>query len=197
MIFSFLIISLVLNFNLYNKVEKERWLVEESSQLLIEGSSNVNEFTCKIQSRTRKDTLTIAYDERSNRIDFVKNEVYIDTRAFDCQNAMITSDLKKTLKTDKHPYITLHFLTLQKPTFQNFSSQRVRGTIAIEIAGNTEKYAISYHMTPKTDGTILLEGKQIVNIKDFNLSTPQKLMGLIKVNEQIQVDFTMKLSPLL
>lgn len=183
--------------SMVNPIEKERWLVEESSRLVVEGSSNVNDFECSIQSRTRKDTLTIDYDERSQRINFVKNEVLINARTFDCQNDLITSDLKKTLKTDKYPHVTLRFLSLERPTFRNFSSQRVRGIISITIAGHTERYHINYRMTPRTDGTIILEGEQILNITDFGLTTPKKLMGLIRVNENIKVDFNMRLKPLL
>lgn len=177
--------------------EKEKWLVEESSTLIIEGSSNVNEFTCQVEGRMREDTLTIDYDESSGTIDFIKNEVLINTRAFDCQNSMITADLKKTLNADRYPFITLKFLSLEKPAFRNFSSQKVKGTISLNIAGKTRKYIILYQMTPRTDGTLLLKGDQLININDFNLSTPGKLMGLIKVNEEIEVNFTMKLRPLL
>lgn len=178
-------------------MEKEKWLVEESSQIKIEGSSNVNEFTCQLKSPTRKDTLSISYEKEGGNIDFVKSEVYIDTRGFDCHNSMITSDLKKTLKSDQFQYITLRFISLERPTFRNFSSQQVKGVISLNIAGKTKTYHIVYRMTPKTDGTILLEGKKVINIKDFNLKTPEKLMGLIKVNEDIEVDFTMKLKPIL
>lgn len=177
--------------------EKERWIVEESSELRIKGSSNINEFTCSIKSRSHRDTLIIDYSDNSHQITFVKNEVRININAFDCQNPIITTDLKKTLNADKYPDIILKFLSLERPTFRNFASQEVEGKIEIKIAGTVKSYPIIYQMTPKTDGTILLKGIKKIDINDFALSTPSKLMGLIKVDEEIEVDFNMTLKQLL
>lgn len=177
--------------------EKERWLVEKSSQLIIEGSSNINEFTCKIDSRKRTDTLTIDYDDDGGNIIFIKNKVIINANNFDCGNPLITSDFKKTLKADEYNEITLYFLTLERPTFRNFSSNTVKGKIKIEIAGKAIKYDIYYKIIPSTEGTIKLEGQKKLRISEFNLSPPQKLLGLIQVNEEIEVDFNMLLTPIL
>lgn len=177
--------------------EKERWIVEESSAMRVKGSSNVNKFTCSIESRTKKDTLSIDYAEGYGHINFVKNEVNIEARAFDCQNKLITSDMQETLKADKYPFITLTFLSIEKPTFQNFSSQSVKGKIRITIAGESNVYPIKYDMTPGTDGSILLKGKKEINIEDFDLEAPSKMFGMIQVDELIEVNFNMLLKQLL
>jgi len=177
--------------------EKERWLVQKSSKLAIEGKSNVNDFVCEISGNNQTDTLTIDYDEDGGEIFFLKKKVRIGTSTFDCGNSLITQDFRETLKSDQYPFITLNFLTLDRPQFKDFSAMNVHGTVEIIIADIPREYTITYQIIPHTSGMIELNGSQTIQIKDFNLTPPTHLLGLIKVEERIKVDFNLQLTPLL
>ncbi|HEX9650597.1 MAG TPA: YceI family protein [Cyclobacteriaceae bacterium] len=180
-----------------NPAEKERWLVQRSSNLTIEGKSNISDFSCEIEGTNITDTLTINYDDDGGQITFVRKQIKINTVSADCGNNLITKDFRETLKSDKHPDIFLNFLTLERPQLHDFSALKVNGTIEIIIAAVARKYEVTYQIIPHTTGKIELIGSQKMRLGDFKLQPPSRLLGLLKVEEEITVDFHLQLTPIL
>ena len=177
--------------------EKERWLVQRSSNLTIEGKSNISNFTCEIKGSNITDTLTINYEDDGGQITFVRKQIRINTISADCGNNLITNDFRETLKSDQYPDIFLNFLTLERPQLRDFSAMKVNGTIEIIIAAVARKYEVTYQIIPHTTGKIELIGSQKMKLGDFKLRPPTRLLGLLKVEEEITVDFHLQLTPLL
>lgn len=190
-----MVISIPLNG--LDPVEKERWLVKKSSNLSISGNSNISSFTCQLKGTNRTDTLTIDYDEKDGDITFLKKQIKIHTTFADCGNPLVTSDFKKTLRSEEYPDVLLNFLNLQRPQFHDFSAMTVHGTVEIIIASVSRKYDVTYKLTPYPTGQIDLVGSQSIKLGDFDLTPPSRLMGLLKVEEEILVDFNLQLTPIL
>jgi hypothetical protein len=68
----------------------------------------------------------------------------------------------------------------------------INGIVDITLAGITAEYTIRYHAT-RDKNIIMLKGTQPVNFSDFKLEAPEKLKGLIKVNESLKVEFNLVL----
>jgi hypothetical protein len=173
--------------------DKGSWIIDADSQLAIYGSTNINNFVCKIDCYTGSDTLQYIKNYTSREIQFSRNQMSIPIRSFDCGAKQVSKDFWKTLKSEAYPEMDINFRSLQNITVKN--SSRINGIVDITLAGVTARYNIRYHITLNKN-IILLKGTQHVNFSDFNLEAPEKLKGLIKVNEALKVEFNLVLKEL-
>jgi len=172
--------------------EKEKWVVDAGSKLVIYGKTNLNRFVCETDCFDVVDTLKYHPDEKSCDISFTQSKIQVPVKSFACGNDLITKDFWATLNANKHPNLTVHFLSLKDfSTAENGDS--VIGEVAIILAGVRKKYQIQYKLQRQSKDFFSLTGKQPVCFTDFHLKAPRKMMGLIQVQEDLEVEFFMKL----
>jgi hypothetical protein len=175
--------------------EKGKWIVDSSSKLVIYGDTNLNKFKCETDCFEKIDTLTYHPEESACDIFFSQTQIRVPVKSFTCGNEMITKDFWETLNVDKFPTLTVHFLNLKDfSTAEN--GDRVRGEVAIVLAGVKKQYHIQYTLQRHSQDYFSLTGKQPVCFSDFQLKAPRKMLGLIQVQEDLEVEFLMKLKVL-
>jgi hypothetical protein len=169
-----------------------KWLIESGCSLKVAGTTNVNKFNCTLISYARPDTLSMCKntDGRSMK---VSGEMVVGVKAFDCKHAMITRDLRKTLKAEKFPNLVIKFISLSKyPEFIN-QHQAIKGVVSIELAGESRQYEVDYQFIAEDSRNLSLVGKRKVKFSDFNLSPPKKAGGMIRTNDELEVEFNMRI----
>lgn len=171
--------------------EKGTWIIDADSELMIHGSTNVNNFTCKIDCLTGLDTLHYMKNYAACELQFSRNRMTIPVRRFNCGAKQISNDFRKTLKSDQYPVLDITFQSLQNLSVKHNST--ICGVVDITLAGVTRTFTIKYKAELKDRNTILLKGVHPVNFSDFNLTAPAKLNGLIKVKEALNVEFNLVL----
>lgn len=164
----------------------QTWVVEKNSTLVIEGSSNINSFTCDVKEYIKQDTLVFLQEEKGKRVVFYRNAITIDVSQFDCHHKFITSDLRKTLKFPQYPVMKIHFISLDNPAYA-MPGQVIKGTLDIELAGVTRRMNFDYHVKNSSEKIIHMLGSQLMGFSDFKLEPPKKMAGLIRINEEIKV----------
>jgi hypothetical protein len=161
------------------------WIIEKNSSMSIEGSSNINVFTCDFQEYLNQDTLLYTKDEHAKKLMFQNSMLNLDINRFDCHQKFITADFRKILKSEKTPCLKIKFISVDE--FVNAGT--VKGIVDIEIAGQTKRMEISYAAQQYGTAQIQLTGSKLLQFSDFRLVPPRKLMGLIQINENIKVNF--------
>jgi hypothetical protein len=167
------------------------WIIDAESQLTIQGSTNVNSFTCKIEYYTGTDTLRYVEDKSTRELRFTRSRMTIPVGGFDCGARPISKDFRKALRADTYPNMEINFISLQNLSFEGKST--AKGIVDITLAGSTTRYAVCYRVSTKPNGNVQLIGEQAVNFSDFRLLAPEKLNGLIKVKEGLKVEFNLVL----
>lgn len=165
------------------------WIVDAESKLTIQGSTNVNTFVCQINYCAGTDTLQYVEHAATRELRFTRSRMTIPVRNFDCGAKPISRDFWRTLNGDQYPNLEINFISLQNPT----SRGNIKGIVDITLAGSTARYEICYSASTKPNGDVLLKGMREVNFADFRLVAPEKLKGLIKVNEGLKVEFDLVL----
>ena len=164
------------------------WVIEKNSSLGIDGSSNINKFTCDVKEYLRPDTLRGAANQTMTKYVFTANSnLSIDIRSFDCHQKYITSDFRKMLKANEYPSLVIRFLNLDE--FHN--GVVVKGQVLLELAGKKKTIDVSYNCTQPSAGRVQLNGFKIMKFSDFGLEPPRKIGGLIRINEEIRVNFNL------
>ena len=170
-----------------------KWIVEKSSTLKVTGKSNVNQFSCDINGYYQSDTFYCEEKSACDKTIRLKGALEIDVLEFDCHNRIVTSDLRKTLKAKDHPKLHIRFLSLDRmPAFTN-KCENVRGTVEIQLAGECKVFEICYQFINQGKAPIEMIGVKNFSFSDFHLSPPKKLAGMIKVSDEFQVGFHLRL----
>ena len=170
---------------------KGRWVIGDESRLTIHGSTNINSFTCEMTCYTGSDTLLYEKNYEACEIRFHRNSMTIPVRSFDCGARQISKDFWKTLKSETYPQLDIQFRSLQNISVKD--NTFIKGVIDITLAGVTTRYTVRYHVDVMKGSTILLKGMHPVNFSDFKLEAPEKMRGLIRVKEVLNVEFNLVL----
>lgn len=167
-----------------------RFIVLPQSKLSIDGKTNVNSFTCAIAQYAGTDTLVLHEGGKNVRPVFVKGSVGLDASTFDCGMAIMTSDFRKTIKSDVYPAIVIDFISFERtPAYTKEGVDKFKGILKISLAGATKLFEVDCSIDTKPNGLIHLKGERNFTFADFGLKPPTRMMGTIKVQEDLNVKF--------
>jgi len=184
--------SFVIPLKFYGLSGTKKWVVNQNSSLCVNGSTNINKFSCEILSYDKTDTLTLN-ESKSDREVALTGRINLSIKSFDCHNSMMTSDLRKTLKEKQFPMLHITFLSLNKLPDLASRPESITGLVNIEIAGVSKRFEVNYQITRDEQKVIHLLGSRDINFSDFNLIPPRKLGGMIKTNDRLSVDFKLNI----
>lgn len=158
--------------------------ISPKSELEIVGSTNVSTFTCSFNVQNLNKPLRIGYWEGKDLIRFQKSTLVLDNSFFDCGGKGINKDFHILLRTRAYPQI---LLTLKEIKKKAIAGNKVEALIEIQIAGVNRSYVVE--VDAKQEDDLHLNGQLKLNITDFNLEAPKKILGLIVVSEEIEILF--------
>lgn len=165
-----------------------RLIVHPTSSITIAGSTNVNKYHCAIAKYTGHDTLLLTA-ERGKGAYFKNGVVKLEASRFDCEKHVITKDFAETIQADKYPYIKLNFISFERaPEFAE-TEEPFKGKITVTLANVSVPCEVRCKVVKDKNNLIHFKGWHLFKFSDFNLEPPTKMMGLIKVEEMITVDF--------
>lgn len=176
------------------------------SRLWIEGSSNVNQFECRAEEYQGEATVPETESEnepsvypaaQANETLFLKLDIRVDS--IECGKSKMNQDLQKALKAEQYPEISFLFQEaniLDEPNSnqnEDIFILQVKGLLTVagttkEISFKTEAYFINESRVRATGGTK-------INMTDFGVEPPTALMGLIRANEELTVNFDLIATP--
>jgi hypothetical protein len=166
----------------------EKWQINSSSSLKVDGKTNINNFECIIPNYGNTDTLTYLRAKTSNLFQ-VKGSLMIKIKNFDCHHRSITKDMQKTLNSDIYPYMYVKFQTFSDLLSSAGNQKVIYGDAEISLSGEKKIFRIGYSVTMLNKEYIELKGNRIIHFSDFNLKPPSKLGGTIKVRNELEVEF--------
>jgi hypothetical protein len=169
-----------------------RWVLSKHCTLKVNGSTNINKFSCTIPEYINPDTLIIEKANKQQRVK-IKGSIILGVQNFDCKNAMMTSDLRKTLKAKVYPKLVITFEDLSNYPDPTHPATAITGFVTIELAGAVKRFEINYQYVMSADNNLKLIGSKKVNFSDFNIVPPKRLGGMIKTNNELDVEFMLNI----
>lgn len=176
---------LLVSFSTMNVVMNSKSvLVTSESELHINGTSNVTDFECGYNIMNLNDPIQIHYETENNVIRFEKSTLILENHGFDCGGKRINKDFHGLLKSDVYPKITLK---LKEVKLNPGKENKAMALIEIEIAGVSHSYLMETEFHHGQNW--MISGNLKLNIKDFNLKAPRKMLGLVVISEDIEIIF--------
>ncbi|MFY8004240.1 MAG: YceI family protein [Chitinophagaceae bacterium] len=169
----------------------QQWMIQKASRLQVAGSTNVNKFLCEIKEYAQTDTLIMLKNQQQIGLN---GSVVLDVSSFDCHNAMMTHDLRKTMKAKEFPRFYIKFLNLQSlPDLHVNTPQTINGQVNILLSGVERNLTINYQFIKVSATEARLVGQQLITFTEFGLIPPRKLGGMIKAKDELNVIFELHL----
>ena len=188
-VFGYIIMSLIAIQAVFSQ-KTVRLNLQNDSYLSIKGSSNVLPFSLHQQGdKFLTNNKTFTAFQNQNKLIFNQSQLAIGVENFSSDNSMALRDFKKLMKSDIYPNLQIQIQQIELlPNALN--SKLLKGTalVAITITGVTKQYLIPISSNNKGEITII-DGKKNINIRDFGLTPPEELLGLVKVSEWININF--------
>lgn len=177
-------------------VLRHHFVVQPDSKLSIFGKTNVNSFQCAIKQYCGSDTLILQEGGKMKPF-FVKGYVGLEAASFDCGMAMMTSDFSKTIKAKDYPFIGIEFKSFERVPSYACREEKFKGIMAIHLSGTSRVFELDCTMETKPNGLIHLKGLRQFTFSDFKLIPPKRMMGMVTVQEELEVNFhlVLKLDP--
>lgn len=165
-----------------------RFIVQPTSKLTIDGKTNVNSFQCAITQYFGSDTLVLR-EGRSRRPVFTKGYVGLKAESFDCGMQVMTNDFSKTIHANKYPVVSIEFISFERIPRYDGSEDKFKGKLKISLGGTTKSFEMNCTIEAEKSGYIHLKGGRDFTFSDFNLEPPTKMLGMVKVNDDLKVNF--------
>lgn len=152
----------------------------------IYGSTNINHFHF-VQNLNEK-TTPYKKEEKTQETLTIK----IPAHNFEPSNPMMYKDFLKFIKANEYPYIdiTIFFDNIRLPAGP---PSTIVPKIKIGLAGRTHTYKIPGYIEECRDKKLHIRGKVDIDLKDFGLEPPTKFMGMVKVNNEVFINFGLTL----
>jgi len=106
----------------------------------------------------------------------------IKSTGFDCAHKMITKDFKTILKADEYPHIVINVKEI------NTIKESITAKLHVKIAGVEKEYVVPITYNPNNGN---VKGLLKLNIQDFQLKSPKKLLGMVVVNDNVEINFNL------
>ena len=170
-----------------------RLIVQPSSTLYIEGTTNINGYECAIIKYTGNDTLVLHEGGRNIRPVFVKGAVELDASSCDCGIPLMTADFRRAINSKEHPSIVIDFISFERmPVYANVPD-KFTGILKISIGGVRKVFEVNCTINATPAGVIHLVGSRVFNFSDFNITPPTRMLGAVRVNQSLTVSFHLQL----
>ena len=165
-------------------LEQKTLKISSQSELRITGDTNINSFNCIFDPEELPKSLNVSFQKTNNKVlVFNSTSLKLNSKAFDCGSRPINRDFESLIKAEEFPYINLN---LEKLKFLNQKSALI--TLNIEIAGIEKEYVVPVEVDTAESN---YKGVIHLNIEDFKLEPPKKIFGLIKVKDEIEIEFNL------
>jgi polyisoprenoid-binding protein YceI len=166
-------------------------LDQKTSSITIEGTSSAHdwEMSATVMDASMKVKLQDQKVEEILEVNFS-----VPAEGLKSKNSLMDKKTYSALKSDKHNKISF---ALNSVNGMSASGTSLSGTAqgSLSIAGKTQTVSFPFSGEIKKDNSIEVSGKEMINMKDFNISPPTALMGTMKTGEEVTVHFNVSFQP--
>ena len=165
------------------------------SEFNIFGKTNINNFHCQLTQDYSADKIKV--ESYRDSLDVVFDGMTFTYRVdkFDCGIGAMNRDLQNTLKSDYHPDLQLRVNEIILDSSNTVIEELdVSAKVVITIAGVTrDVYLEKGKIINYDDDQLSFYGEKSLKMTDFKIDPPTKMLGAIKVKDELNIAFHIKM----
>lgn len=159
----------------------QNFRVSSSSEVKVEGTSNVHDWSAVVEEVTFEGT-------RTNDV-FDGVRVKFKVESMESGDGLMNRRIHKTLNAEEHPHIIF-----------NITDSSLDGT-ALTMKGNltingvTKQITVNGTMRTLSNGNIRIQGSHPVKFTDHGMEAPSFMFGAMKVDNEVKITYNIVLIP--
>ncbi|GAA4852092.1 YceI family protein [Algivirga pacifica] len=166
---------------------------QEGCYLYLNGATNVNKFSCAYSIDPLVDkTKVISENQKQGYLFFHQALLKVEVKRLDCERSLMTKEMRDLLQAEKYPYLMIELQDLifdrASTDIQSFSGKM--NTMMI-IAGQNKEVILPVNIVALAEG-YMVKGSTVVDITEFGLEPPVKMLGTVKVKKEIEIHVAFK-----
>jgi len=167
-----------------------KYTIEKESSLSIRGTTNINSFECFSKQTFKEQSVRLQVDGASRKVIFKNAQLLLRVDGLDCDNSKMNEDLYDALDSEDFPFIVieLHEADLKEGLSADGWS-RISVRASLTIAGKTRRVYIDAKGQQKEADRFRFIAEHWIRMTDYGVDPPTALLGLIKVRDDIAIDF--------
>lgn len=173
-------------------------LIGEQSTLALNGSSNVNRFSCACTQKFTPMELHATMSSNRTIATFEHSVLKITTTKLDCGQKLMNRDMYETLKAERYPQILIELKKVHFPLGIALDDcaewVELDAETVITIAGAARKVPLKVKARNLSANRFQFKSAQTVNMTDFGITPPTAMMGAVKVKDAISINFDLFVS---
>jgi len=169
-----------------------------SSELYLQGSSNVNQFTCRCEQGLAPLQVNVDFKPEDQIARFERAQLNIVTRNLDCGNRGMNRDMYKTLQANNHPEISIQLRAVRQ--LEGYSPMLcdewvpLLASAYLTIAGKKRIVHLDVQGRQEPGGHYRFLSELTINMTDFGIDPPTALLGLVQVDNEITIHLDLHVS---
>ena len=167
-----------------------KYTIEKESSLSIRGTTNINSFECFSKQTFKEQSVRMEIDGAKHKVFFKNAQLMLRVDGLDCDNSKMNEDLCEALDYEDFPFIVIELreADLKKGLNEDgWSEIIVRATLS--VAGKTRPIYIEAKGQQTSADRFRFVAEYWLKMTDYGVEPPTALLGLIKVRNDIAIDF--------
>ena len=169
-----------------------------ASRLWLEGSSNVNRFTCRaegLSGSVRVGPPSEVWEITGLPEPLQRSTLGIPVATLRCGNRRMDRDLYRALRVAEHPLMTFRLYTYHSLSSTSAAVFTVKAVGVLGLAGRESVVRVDARVERLADGSVRLRGSKPLRMTDFGIDPPTAMMGLVKAHDEVVVRFDFVADP--
>lgn len=168
--------------------------LQPASRLWVTGTSTVRDFTCQakvVDASAETTSPQTARDIMAGQKAVLNLDVKIRPENMDCANNTMNEHMRKALKADANPVIEFKLASYELFGGSDKMMGRLNGTL--KLGGVEKQITLDAVGNATPDGALHVTGAYPLLMTDYGLKAPSLMMGAMKVNPKVKVNFDLLL----
>lgn len=168
--------------------------LQPASRLWVTGTSTVRDFTCQakiVDASAQTTSAETAKEIMAGQKSVLTLDVRIRPENLDCANNTMNEHMRRALKADANPVIEFQLASYEMFAAGDKVTGELTGTLALGGVERMITLDAAGNATP--DGALHVTGAYPLLMTDYGLKAPSLMMGAMKVNPNVKVNFDLLL----
>ena len=170
-------------------VSAQTTLKTSAGEVTVNGKSNIHDWEMKTDAGSATAQLVMTNGELTSlkSLDFI-----MLIKSMKSGQSIMDSRAQKALKADAHPNIT-YKLTSATVTSTAKGKYTIKTEGNLNISGVTKAVSMTVNGVTNSDGSIQITGKRKMKMSEFKIPPPSYMLGAMKVYDDLEITFNLKL----
>lgn len=168
--------------------------LQPASRLWVTGTSTVRDFSCQakvVDASAETTSPQTARDIMAGQKAVLNLDVKIRPENMDCANNTMNEHMRKALKADANPVIEFKLASYEMFGGGDKITGRLNGTL--KLGGVEKQITLDAVGNATPEGALHVTGAYPLLMTDYGLKAPSLMMGAMKVNPKVKVNFDLLL----